>query len=153
MINKDELNYLFKYALALCHNETKAYDLVQEGMARYLASGKEVIPPIPYIKRIIRNYFIDQVRKNIRHKEVEIEESVVSLDESFELKIENKDILEKILEICHDEEREILFLWAYDGMSFSEISKELNIPKGTILSKFHRLKNKIKNKYREVDHG
>lgn len=150
MINIEELNYLYRYALALCHDETKAYDLVQEGLARYIKSGIEVIPPGPYIKKIIRNYYIDQFRRDKILEVQELDDNVVSLQADIALEIENQNELENILKVCNDDEREILFLWGYDGLTFEEISKELEMPKGTVLSKFHRLKNRIKNLNQEV---
>ena len=44
-------------------------------------------------------------------------------------------------------EREILFLWAVEGFTVQDIANDLGIPKGTILSRLHRLKIKVKNKF------
>ena len=151
MINKDELNYLYKYALALCHDEVKAYDLVQEGLTRYIKSGKNIIPPTPYIKRIIRNYYIDQFRVSSKFVHDEFDEEVISIDQNFELNIDSKIELESLLQACSDDEREILILWGYDGLSLSEISTELDIPPGSVLSKFHRLKKRITKMYSEQE--
>ena len=40
-------------------------------------------------------------------------------------------------------EREILFLWAVEGYSTSQIADQLEISRGTILSRIHRLRKRL----------
>ena len=40
-------------------------------------------------------------------------------------------------------ERDILFLWAVEGLSFTEVAVELNMARGTILSAMHRMRGRL----------
>ena len=42
------------------------------------------------------------------------------------------------------EERELLFLWAVEEYTIEEIAHMKQVPKGTLQSKLHRLKKRIK---------
>ncbi len=40
-------------------------------------------------------------------------------------------------------DREILFYWAVEGYSLQEIANQIDVPRGTLLSRVHRLRKKI----------
>jgi len=40
MIDESELNILFRYALALCHDADEAYDLLYSNVEKFLSPGK-----------------------------------------------------------------------------------------------------------------
>ena len=40
-------------------------------------------------------------------------------------------------------EREVLSLWAVEGMTAQEIADQLETPRGTILARIHRLRKKV----------
>lgn len=72
--------------------------------------------------------------------------TVVQIDSrSLDDIIVTREQTELILSMLNPHEREILFLWAVEGFTVKEIAGDLDIPKGTLLSKLHRLKLKIKN--------
>ena len=55
-----------------------------------------------------------------------------------------RDLLESLLEHVDPMDREILYMWAVEDRSFEEISQITSIKRGTLLSRIHRLKAKIK---------
>jgi RNA polymerase sigma-70 factor (ECF subfamily) len=44
-------------------------------------------------------------------------------------------------------EREILYFWAIEGFSTTEVAKIMKMPKGTVLSKIHRMRIAIKQRF------
>ena len=52
--------------------------------------------------------------------------------------------LQNTIDKLSDEEKEVLYLRVDCGLSFNEISKEMNKPLNRCLSKFHRIKKKLK---------
>ena len=40
-------------------------------------------------------------------------------------------------------EREILYYWAIEGMTAQEISRQIDTPRGTVLSRLYRLRKKF----------
>jgi RNA polymerase sigma-70 factor (ECF subfamily) len=98
---------------------------------------------------MIRNQFIDDRRKegNKQLDEWDEENTVIPLDsKSLDDIIVEREMVETILSSLTPHEREILFLWAVEGFSVQDISNDLGIPKGTLLSRLHRLKVKVKKK-------
>lgn len=144
MLDKDLLNKLFRYSYTLTGDDDKAYDLLYSSIEKFLINGHNDNPEA-YIKRIIRNQFIDECRRNkiIQYEEID-DQTVSDIDfKSIESIIINDDMAEQIFESLEPSEREILYFWAIEEYSTSEIATKLDIPKGTILSKLHRMRKKI----------
>ena len=119
-----------------------------------------------WIKKVARNIFVDRTRskkykfaKNVDsiNKTTNISGSEVNLIQvvepnpnaeenliSKELNIDIKNRIQKIKDNLSDEEKEVLYLRIDCGLSFNEISKEMNKPLNRCLSKFHRIKIKLK---------
>ena len=148
MIFTDEhLQRLYRYGISLTHNEARAHDLMQDAIESYLKK-----PPasdaasMAYIRRIMRNRFIDQYRHANRFPEEALNEVEETLGIDARL-LEDIVITEQQLDIVWEQlgidERETLFFWAVEGMSAREIAQELDIPRGTVLSRIYRLRKKF----------
>jgi RNA polymerase sigma-70 factor (ECF subfamily) len=48
-----------------------------------------------------------------------------------------------LLARLHDVERELLYLWAVEEYTIDEISELTGAPRGTLLSRLHRLRGKL----------
>lgn len=150
MFSKEELNTFFRYCIALTGDENSAGDLLQCCLEKYVrrdTSGMEDLKA--YFRRMIRNQFIDDQRKsgNQHLDESDEECTVIQIDaRSLDDIIVEREQAELILRMLTPHEREILFLWAVEGYTVQDISRELGIPKGTLLSRLHRLKLKVKDK-------
>lgn len=150
MFSKEELNTFFRYCIALTGDENSAGDLLQCCLEKYVrrdTSGMEDLKA--YFRRMIRNQFIDDQRKsgNQHLDEFDEEYTLIQIDaRSLDDIIVEREQAELILRMLTPHEREILFLWAVEGYTVQDISRELGIPKGTLLSRLHRLKLKVKDK-------
>ncbi len=63
--------------------------------------------------------------------------------------------LQRVWNKLADQQREILYFWCVLGMTAAEMAKELKLPRGTILSRIHRLKmyfQKSQDNVSEVQH-
>ncbi|MEM8844423.1 MAG: sigma-70 family RNA polymerase sigma factor [Pseudomonadota bacterium] len=147
MFSRQELNQLYRYSFTLIGNENDAYDLLHTCVEKYLNSQRTNIEnPISYMKTIIRNQYIDIRRKESKFKEEQYEETVLYLDmdiESLDMTLDNKIQISEIWQLLTSTEREIMYLWAVEGYTTSELSKYLKISRGTLLSKIHRLRKRI----------
>jgi len=157
MFNKEELNQLYRYALSLCAHEQTAYDLVQSGVERYLKKistlSESLENPLAYIKSIIRNCYFDLER----HRKVV---SIISIDaddasgmdeyiglvdsDPMEDILMNQQEVQQLLGSLNAQENELLYLWAVEEHTVEEISQIYAKPRGTVLSKLHRLKKRIR---------
>jgi len=148
MIDKEQLNSLYRYALAISHEPQQAYDLVHAALARFIEPPQpELADPLPYLRRSIRNESIDIYRKHQRQRAFidQHTEMAVEIDtQGLEKLLIDERALEQVLERISPEEREILYLWAVEGYTTQEVADLLGMPKGSLLSKIHRLRQNLK---------
>jgi len=153
MFNKDELNQLYRYALSLSKHEEEAYDLVQASIERLLGKQAGVISsiekPLAYLKKIIRNLYFDLERHKKVVPMISIENEELSYiepvgDDSMEGLLINQQEVQQIIECLNAHENELLYLWAVEGHTVEEIAIIYEKPRGTMLSKLHRLKKRIR---------
>jgi len=150
ILDKNLLNQLYRYAISLTNNEDQAYDLLQSCIEKYLkADNANIEKPIAYIKRMIRNEFIDQTRRQRFQHDVDAEDLERINDESALEATSLEDVfvrqseVSSLLGTMKAEERELLYLWAVEEYTVQEIAEMKQVPRGTLLSKLHRLKKRI----------
>jgi len=148
---RSELDQLLNYSMVLCADRDDALDLLQGGIEKYLLNGPvDVVQPLAYLRRIIRNLFIDQQRRN---KIVEFE----SLDSDQQYPAVNeRDIAGMLIDEAELEyiwtkltaaEREVVYLWGVEGMTVSEIALQLGQPRSTVLTRLHRMRTRLAQKF------
>lgn len=147
MFDRCMLNKLFRYCRMLCDQESDAFDLLQNGVERCLKSPPENSEATySYAIRVIRNAFIDEMRSN-KHRETELfDETLHTVDydvAGLEQIMINRSDLEAIWPVLSITEREILFLWAVEGYSTTEIAEHLEKSRNTILSIIHRMRKRL----------
>lgn len=154
LFEKSVLQKLYRYGCALCGNEDRAYDLLQHALEKYLQNTASVRPSneISYVRSIMRNQFIDEYRKSRRFPEESYDDSATfAIDEAS---LENVVIAQADLEIVWKKldlfEREIMYYWAVEEMTAKEIAEQIDVPRGTVLSKIYRLRKRIES---ETDSG
>jgi len=150
MLDKPLLNQLFRYAVSLTNQEDQAYDVLQSCVEKFLRIDRSAIESAEaYLMRMIRNEFIDQTRKKCFYNDVGPEIVSKISDESALNAITLEDVfiqqseVEALLGTMSGDERELLYLWAVEEYTLEEISKMKQVPRGTLLSKLHRLKKRI----------
>lgn len=151
IFTKAEYNQAYRYSISLCNDPDEAFDLLQSAFEKLLRKGiGQMDNPKMYLFKIIRNEFIDRCRKRKKMALTEFHEetNIVQL-ESHQLEnlIVERDEVDRMLAELNPDERELLYLSAIEGYSISEISEFSGTPRGTLLSKLHRLKLKIKKKF------
>ncbi len=148
MLDRPALRKLFRYGCALTRDEDAAYDLLQDALEISLRktprnSGSAVY----YVQRIMRNRYIDQYRRNQRHPSVSFEEvsnEPVNIDpQPLEDLVIAEHEVEALLAALEPLERELLFLWAVEGLTAQEIADRTDSPRGSVLSRIHRTRQKV----------
>lgn len=150
MFDQKELNQLYHYALSLSNKEDVAYDLLQSALERYLRkSPKSVDKPLAYLKMIIRNLYFDLERHNKVVPMISIEsDEITHIDQADDASMDdvliNQQEVQQLIDMLNSEENELLYLWAVEEHTVDEIAKMYQKPRGTVLSKLHRLKKRIR---------
>lgn len=144
MLRNIDLNNLYKYSLALTHNDSVAYDLVHDVIIKM--SGRIILNKNSYARKSIRNAYFDYIKKQNRERNNESKESLLNkgeLDYSMEDLYISKDKIDKTLASLMPGDRELLFMLFVEEFTYKEASAKLKINLGTLLSKIHRIKKKI----------
>ena len=149
MFSKQQLDRLYQYAYSLTTNRDEAFDLLQTCLEKYLRNKSKVKNPQSWMFRVIRNQFYDLIRRQ-QPELIDLNDSrLASISdelESLEDMTIERDTIEHIWNELDNSEREILFFWAVMGCTSTEIANSLNSPRGTIVSRIHRIKTKLQRK-------
>ncbi len=149
LIKKYE-NRLFSYIFMLVKDKQLADDIFQETFikvintlksGRYNDEGKFV----QWIMRIAHNLVIDHFRKSKkvsfvdnRYDESDVFDNLFIADQSVEDKMVMSQIykdVKNLMENLADDQREVLYLRCYAGLSFKEIADQTNVSINTALGR------------------
>jgi DNA-directed RNA polymerase specialized sigma24 family protein len=137
----------YRYASALCGDRDLAFDLVHTAVANWLqAAPRGVNDPLGYFLRIVRNCFIADVRRAalLRWSPLEEADGVIATDIApLEDTWVRRDQLDRIWPTLAAPEREVLFLWAVEGYTIDEISRQTGTARGTLLTRLHRMRKRF----------
>ena len=108
MLDRQTLNRLYRYCFTLIGEESEAYDLLHASVEKYLRINIDTIENTEaYLKRIIRNTYIDQYRKREKYSEEEYDETVTYVDmdiSSLENLIADQQQVEQVWKILSSAE-------------------------------------------------
>jgi len=153
---------LYRTAFRLTGNKAHAEDLVQKTYLRAWRSGAQLHGPLdvrPWMFRILRTVFIDQLRKESSRPELvtDIENLLAASEEPSPPEVSDvkarrnldevfdQEIVTAITELP-DAERLALLFQAVGGLSYREISEVLECPIGTVMSRLHRAKRWLRHR-------
>jgi RNA polymerase sigma-70 factor (ECF subfamily) len=153
---------VFRIVLRMVKNQDDADDLTQDTFVRAhrgLKTFKEEFDFHPWLYRIAVNQAINLINKRKRQAAVDLEdvpegdiktgpepESPVQAASRQEL----LRTLESALERLPEEQRAVFLLRVQEGLSYEEIAKTMNTPKGTVMSRLARARMALR-KYIDAD--
>jgi RNA polymerase sigma-70 factor, ECF subfamily len=83
----------------------------------------------------------------VQFEVLESAESQPSLERDLEETVVDAITATQIWNTLNPAEREVVFLWAVEGLSASEIADQLGEPRGTVLSRLRRLRMRVTAEY------
>ena len=148
---EEHLDSLFRAALRLTRNRTRAEDLLQETFLR------------AWLYKILMNAYIDGYRKATREPDIVDQEDVdefylytkVQESDDFRRAGDPEEVLlsrlmdadvKGALDSLPDVFREVVILADIEGFSYKEIAELLGIPIGTVMSRLHRGRRQLQVK-------
>lgn len=160
---------VYSLALGMLKDPDLARDAAQEAFLkvfRYLARFNGAASFYTWIYRITVNICIDTMRRNGVHEDRDAEEfdELVAKDAAFEppsygdphRALQRRELNEQLtaaLATLPKTHRQILLLREIDGMSYSDLSRTLNIPKGTVMSRLFHARLKVQKHLKEYVEG
>lgn len=149
----------FAVAFGVVKNQQDASDIVQEGFIKvhkHIQGFQGSSSFYTWLYRIIMNLSIDHVRRNKKARELDYDDGVARDDLSARamapklldgnprktvLRRELAEAIQAALGELPDYHREVVMLREVEGLSYEEMAKILEVPKGTIMSRlFHARK-------------
>ena len=143
-------NKVYNYIFMVVRNEQLAEDIFQDTFIKVIKSlstgkYKDDGKLIPWIMRIAHNLTIDHFRREKQFKTISDDACDKSLfnskkfsDETIEEKIIDEQIssdVRKLLDFLPDDQREVILLRHYGGLSFKEIADQTNVSINTALGR------------------
>jgi len=137
---------VYGFALSILKNREDAEDVMHDtylhayrGAVSYTPKGK----PLSWVMTIVRNLSYNRLRAGNICEDISQYENIVSIDDTD--RTVDRLVLEKAMEVLTFEERQIVILHALTGMKHREIAELMDMPIGTVLSKYNRSLKKIRD--------
>lgn len=130
---------LLLFARQQARNEAEAQDLVQDAVSECWRRADNGLPALPVVLATIRRRAIDRARQEDRRAQ---RERMVALDDSqpwFDTGVEEREmsrLVQAALEQLPAEQREVVVLKTWGGLTFAEIAATLEIPANTAASRY-----------------
>ena len=157
------IDALYRSALYLSKNDNNADDLVQETFLKafkFLQDDKEIRNLKAWLFRILMNTFINKYRKDKREPSLVDFDSVEAFHESLQEEaltpsiLDDESVLDSLMDdnikkallALPDDFRMVILLSMVEGFSYKEISKIVNCPVGTVMSRIYRGRKMLKEK-------
>jgi len=147
---------LRRYARALLRDSERAEDLLQETLTRALGKlgfwhrGSDMRA---WLFSIMHNQYVNDCRRaNRRPDSFSLHEDRVqepSASARAELHVNLRDI-ENCLQRLPEEQRAVLLLVSLEGLSYRQTAKVLDIKTGTVMSRLHRARERLREWLSEV---
>lgn len=142
---------MYAFSLSLTKHHQGALDLMQDTYVKILSAAhlyKPMEKPLAWMFTIARNLHYSDLKKEKRS--IPLEPKEISDDKRFSYVTDVNDriVLEGVLDLLSEEERKIVMLYAVSGMKHKEIAESLGLKLSTTLSKYHRALKKLR-KYLE----
>lgn len=141
---QDTKTSVYSFALSILKNKALAEETLQdvyikiyENVNLYKPSDK----PLAWILTITKNTAFTKLKKEKNNVDIDLYKDILSNTKN---NTDNNLFLSYLFKHVNDEERTIIFLHIISGFKHTEIAKILDIPLGTVLSKYKRTMDKLK---------
>ncbi len=133
---------VYAYALSIVKNPYDAQDVMHDSYVSIWSSAERYTPqgkPMAWIMTVVKNQALGVLRRQKRY--VSQDDTPVRSQASDP---ETSAILRLCMERLTDQERQIVVLHAVVGMKHRHIAELLGIPQSTVLSKYRRSLQKLR---------
>ncbi|MEM8745376.1 MAG: RNA polymerase sigma factor [Actinomycetota bacterium] len=150
----------YVFALQLTGDRDSARDLAQDAVLRFfrrLDSFDESRRIEPWLFQIVRNLVRDRARRRVHRRHVPLDEHLDDVDGRVPthqpgpdplLAVERTLLQERIWSAVRqlsDDHREIFVLRDHHQLSYREIATILSIPEGTVMSRLHAARKRLRS--------
>lgn len=142
---------LLAAARATVRSPADAEDIVQTALLRAFEQAERLPPDInwtAWLRTVVRNLGIDHVRSRLRHVELGACEDLAAVQPNEEPDADWTSItgeqLQRAWNACEPLHRQVFELRFVHGLSYKEIADRLQIPMGTVATRLHRARDRVR---------
>lgn len=138
---------MYAYTVSLTRDHDVALDLMQDTYVKILSAAhlyKPMGKPLAWMFTIAKNLHYSNTNREKRSISMEPDEVADDKRFSYITEMDDRIVLEGVLSLLSEEEREIVMLHAISGMKHKEIAEGLGLNLSTTLSKYHRALKKLR---------
>ena len=136
---------VYGFALSILKNKQDAEDVMHDtyiraynGAVSYRPTGK----PLTWMLTIVRNLCYNRIRDNRICEDISQYNDILCSETGHDP--EERALVEQAIGVLASDERQIVILHAITGMKHREIAEILDVPTGTVLSKYNRALRKMR---------
>jgi RNA polymerase sigma-70 factor (ECF subfamily) len=137
---------VYGFALSILKNRHDAEDVMHDAFIKIYSSAVTYRPsgnPMAWILTIVRNLCLNKIRGGKVCEDLsEYDDLAGTLDDSEA--VIDRMVLETAMNVLDAEERQIVILHAMTGFKHREIAEILDLPTGTVMSKYNRALKKMR---------
>ena len=156
---RPHISALYRFAWHLTRSVEDAEDLVQDVVVKLypqLARMEALDEPLVWMRRVVYNHFVDTKRRQPPTESLDDsyigEGDINDLEPSYradepEVNALNKETQQRIhhaLAQLDPEARALIGLHVMEGRSLNELTEVFNVPLGTLKSRLHRTRSRLK---------
>ena len=133
---------LFRYALMLLADHSAAEDAVQQVFAAVMRQPGQLDNPAHYLRRAVRNECYSALRR--RPSQRVLSEPLLEPVELERVSVEERIALERALVALPVEQREVVHLHVFEGMTFKEVAEASGESINTVASRYRYAIEKLR---------
>jgi RNA polymerase sigma-70 factor, ECF subfamily len=140
---------VYRYACRLCGNAVEAEDLTQQTFLiahTKLHQLREADRACSWLLAVVRSCFLKSLRKPRPVAANVIDLNVNEVAETSEIDEVDREQLAAALAELPEEFRLVVLMFYFEELSYQEISAELDIPIGTVMSRLSRAKGHLRSR-------
>jgi len=144
----EQIPHLRRYALALLGNRAEADDLVQDCLERAwsrIGLWRRGGSIRPWLFTIMHNLYVNGISRRRSGPQFQAlpEDIAAAVPAEQETRAEARNV-SAALALLPPEQREVLILVAVEEMGYAEAAAVLGIPIGTVMSRLHRARERLR---------
>lgn len=152
-----EIPVLYRVALSLTGQKADAEDLVQDTLVRAFRAADRFdgAHPRAWLLTILRRAHLNRVRVRrpvlLRdgesvERDLENTSPAVASAEEVAISAEFEAVVADVLRALPDKHRAVVTLVDIEGLSYQEAADVLGIPRGTVMSRLHRARGRMRDR-------
>ena len=137
---------VYGFAMSILRNKHDAEDVMHDAFIKIYSSAVTYKPsgnPMAWILTIVRNLCLNRIRAGKVCEDLSEYYDLAGSSNDSETMLDRM-VLETAMSVLDAEERQIVILHAMTGFRHREIAEVLDLPTGTVLSKYNRALKKMR---------